>query len=92
MGNSPYVFVDSPYKDFLEGVVRKIENSLNERGKQEEKDAIENALYFAVQKRMITRVFESNEEYLIGLLSDISDAQFEFGQVCYKNRLSVVVH
>jgi len=88
MDNKSYVFIESPFKTSLEAAVEQIKKSSNKRDKQESKDAIENALYFAVQKRMMVREYKSDDEYLAGLLSDISEAQNEFEQVCYQNSLS----
>jgi len=88
MDNKSYVFIESPFKNSLEAAVRQIEKSSNKRDKQEGKDAIENALYLAVQKRMMVREYKSDDAYLAGLLSDVSEAQNEFEQVCYHNSLS----
>ena len=92
MSNEQLVFRGSPFKNTLQSFVGQIQKSANKQNNEENKVAIENALYFSVQKRMLKREhLGGDNEYLTGLLGDINAATYEFEQVCYYNSLSMDV-
>ena len=79
-----YDLPQSPFKVQLDDAIHFICDDAIENLNEKNKRSVEDALYFAVKKRMKKRQYEGNEhEYLLGLISDISEAQNEFEQVCY---------
>lgn len=81
-----FPLANSPYKEILlKHIEQELENT--ESLTDDDKMAVNNMLYYIVQKRMCKREYDEkdSETYINGLLSDISEAKEEFSQVCYVN-------
>lgn len=82
-----YLLPNSPFKSHLDKAIKSLYHEMKQQADFDDARAMENALYYAVKKRMQQTDFMPDQEldYLEALLSDIRQAEIEFGQVCYAN-------
>ena len=75
----------SPFKSKIERSIDLIQRNAVKL-KKDDRHSVESALYYAVEKRMLERAFEDDEQsYLSALVQDVTSAKAEFDQVCYQN-------
>jgi len=81
-----YGVAHSPFYNHIMSIVKQLILYAQELEDQDDTRAVENALYCVVSKRMSKRDYTGDSsEYLMGLLSDVSEGKYEFAQVCYDN-------